>query len=246
MQQTDDTRFDSLIQATDRLLWDRYRAAARGEHEPGKLTFPKTAKGHIRVSEQEAKQLLIENLRGSMFSYTVETPTKEIYGFTGVGQRNAMTDLTLYSKGLRYVNIEFKSGGFSPERLKHGMITKDIAKLAKENVNGYWFHTLTNVDRASLDCLWQTIRRELKNVVAATANIHSKQFTFHCCVLRQAFSVQTTFKLSELSREPGWLGKLVTPTYRISKGQVLDLAASTDWRLSCDGQTSVVAATEAP
>ncbi len=105
MPQTLDTQFDGLIQATDRLLWDAYRSAVSGAHQPGKLVFPKTSKGKVRVSEQEAKQLLIQNVRNSVFSYSVETPTLGNYGFSGVGERNAMTDLSLYANGVCYVNM---------------------------------------------------------------------------------------------------------------------------------------------
>ncbi len=236
MPQTFDTQFDGLIQATDRLLWDAYRSAVSGVHQTGKLIFPKTSKGNVRVSEQEAKQLLIQNVRNSMFSYSVETPTLDNYGFSGVGQRNAMTDLTLYADSVRFVNMEFKAGNSSTKRKNLSKITKDIKKLVVEDVRGFWFHTLKATNRASIASLWQTIRQELKSVVQATPMLLAKQFTFHCCILREAFSVQTTFQLDELSRDPEWLDNLMPPKIRVSKGQVIELSDANDWQVFRCGQ----------
>lgn len=231
MPQTLDTQFDGLIQATDTLLWDTYRSAVSGVHQAGKLMFPKTSKGKVRVSEQEAKQLLIQNVCNSMFSYSVETPTVGNYGFSGVGERNAMTDLSLYANGLRFVNMEFKAGTTSIKRKNLGKITKDIKKLVLEEAKGFWFHTLGATNRASVSSLWQTIRQELRAVVQATPSFPAKQFTFHCCVLQEAFSVRTTFQLNELSRDPEWLSNLMPPTFRVSKGQVIELSETNDWQI---------------
>lgn len=236
MPQTLDTQFDGLIQATDRLLWDAYRSAVSSVHQAGKLIFPKTSKGKVRVSEQEAKQLLIQNVRNSMFSYSVETPTVGNYGFSGVGERNAMTDLSLYANGVRFVNMEFKSGTTSIKRKNLGKITKDMKKLVLEEVKGFWFHTLGATNRASIASLWKTIRQELRAVVQATPAFRAKQFTFHCCVLREAFSVQTTFQLNELSRDPEWLCNLTPPMFRVSKGQVIELSDANDWQVFRCGQ----------
>lgn len=236
MPHTLDKQFDGLIQATDRLLWDAYRSAVSGAHQAGKLIFPQTSKGKVRVSEQEAKQLLIENLRNSMFSYSVETPTLNNYGFSGKGERNAMTDLSLYVRAVRYVNMEFKAGTTSIKRKNLGKITKDMKKLVGEDVKGFWFHTLQGTNRASILSLWRTIRQELRAVVQAIPAVRSKQFTFHCCVLREAFSVQTTFQLDELSRDPEWLGNLIPPKFRVSKGQVIELNDANDWQVFRWGQ----------
>lgn len=236
MPQTLDMQFDGLIQASDRLLWEAYHSAVNGVHHAGQLIFPKTSKGKVRVSEQEAKQLLIENVRNSTFSYSVETPTLGNYGFSGAGKRNAMTDLSLYADGIRFVNMEFKAGNTSIKRKNLGKISKDIKKLVLEDVRGFWFHTLVATNRASIVRLWQTIRQELKTVVQEAPTLSSKTFTFHCCVLREAFSVRTTFQLGELSRDPEWLESLTPPTFRVSKGKVIELIDANDWRVFRYGQ----------
>src|ERR1700677_2801304 len=105
-----------LIKKTDQLLWVCYHAAKSGgpvTATANRLVFPKFADGVVRVSEQEAKQSLIDLLPGSPFFYSVETPTSGNYSFTGDGERSAATDLTLYTDtGERYLNFEFKAHGF--------------------------------------------------------------------------------------------------------------------------------------
>ena len=147
-----------------------------------------------------------------------------------------MTDLSLYADSVRYVNVEFKAGTTSIKRKNLGKITKDMKKLVLEDVNGFWFHTLGATNRASIASLWQTIRQELRAAVQATPAFRAKQFTFHCCVLREAFSVQTTFQLDELSRDPAWLGSLTPPKFRVSKGQVVELSDANDWQVLRCGQ----------
>jgi len=232
-----DAQLQKLIQATDSLLWEAYRSANSVTHTAGQIVFPKTSKGRIRVSEQEAKQLLIGTLRDSPFSFSVETPTLGNYRFSGVGKRNAMTDLSIYTNGVRYLNMEFKAGNASMKRKNLKTITKDIQKLVLEDVDGLWFHTLKATNRASVAKLWKTIRQELKTIVEQSSGpLRSKQFTFHCCVLREAFSVQSTFPLDELSRKPEWLDNLTPPTFRVSKGQVIELSDANDWQVVRYGQ----------
>jgi hypothetical protein len=235
-----------LIQATDKLLWDAYRSAISGTHPAGQLVFPKTLKGKIRVSEQEAKQLLIGILGSSPYSFSVETPTLGNYRFSGVGKRNAMTDLTLYADGVRFMNMEFKAGNTSIKRKNRGKIIKDIKKLVLEDVNGFWFHTLDATNKASVETLWKTIRQELKAVVQETAApLRLKQFTFHCCVLREGFSVQTTFQLNELARDADWLADVMPPRFRVKGGRLIEIHDAGDWCVSRHASTVEAVTTEA-
>ncbi|CAN5537913.1 hypothetical protein BH11PLA2_BH11PLA2_16470 [soil metagenome] len=219
-----------LIHATDTLLWDAYRSAISGTHHAGQLVFPKTSQGKVRVSEQEAKQFLIGNLGISPFSFSVETPTIGSYSFSGVGMRNAMTDLSLYAEGVGFVNMEFKAGNTSTKRKNRGKIAKDIQKIVLEDVAGFWFHTLKATNRSSVATLWQTIRQELKAVIQeTTVPLRSKLFTFHCCVLREAFSVQTTFRLDELSRANDWLAEVKPPSFRVQGGNLIEAQDADGW-----------------
>lgn len=219
-----------LIQETDHSLWQSYHAAREGSHTPGRIVFPKTSKGEVRVSEQEAKLCLIRHVANSPFSYSVETPTQLTYCFTGVGRRNAMTDVTLYEDGAPRANIEFKSGNVSAKRKNTTHITKDIEKLVCENVDAFWFHTLKATNDLSLTHLWGALRQALKEFVASQSVKYApKRFTFHCCVLQQGFSVTTTFELNERSVEENWLKTLESPTVVIRKGQLVELQTAEGW-----------------
>ena len=244
-----DQQISSLIKATDESLWTAYQCAIDGEApQVGKLVFPKNSKGKTRVSEQEARQLLIANLGNTHFSFSIETPTLGNYGFSGKGKRNAMTDLTLYEpKGVAYLNMEFKAGNTSQKRHNRMHINKDMVKLVSEDVNGFWFHTLEATNSASVSNLWQTIRQELKTAIQDTGGSFSpKQLTFHCCVLKQAFSVQTTFQLDEQSRSTDWLVGVNPPSVEMKNGRLNQLQKTDCWTVSSQETASQVVTTEVP
>lgn len=195
------------------------------------LVFPTYSDGVVWVSDQEAKQLFIDQLPDSPFLYSVETPTSGNYSFTGKGERSAATDLTLYKDADgRYLNFEFKAHAFSPKRRKVAQITKDLKKLVLEPVNGFWFHTLKAVSSKTIPHLWAVLRRELKDITTqAAGHFNAKSLTIHCCVLREQFSVETT-----LAVEPGgcgarWLDDLNSPAYSVKKGSLVSIMDARGW-----------------
>lgn len=231
MPATLDPRLIELVGATDTALWEAYHSAIKGKCPAGGLIFPLKADGTIRVSEQEARQSLIAKLQNSAFPFSVETPTVGRYRFSSEGERSASTDLTLYGpNGARLLNFEFKAGNTSTAATNLSHITKDIQKLILEDVDGFWFHILNATDRGSVEKLWETIRQELKSVVRQTApDLRAKQLTFHCCVLRQGFSVQTTFALDNLCRAEDWLMNVAPPCFRVGRQQLIDIGGAEGW-----------------
>jgi len=209
MTQELDQKFSTLIKATDEMLWGSYHLIT-GAQPPNQLIFPKTSKGKIRVSEQEARQSLISNLIGTPFNFSVETPTVGEYGPSGNGKRNALTDLTLYADTKPCMNIEFKSGNTSPKRCNKKHINKDIEKLVLEEVNGLWFHVLETANNKGISYLWDTIKGELKSIVKSKP-IKNKLLVFHCCVLKEGYSVQTSILLNEDGHKEDWLNELPNP-----------------------------------
>jgi hypothetical protein len=223
-----------LVRKTDELLWRCYGAATSGVvvgAEGSRLVFPKYADGVVRVSEQEAKQLLIEQLAGSPFVYSVETPTSGNYSFTGKGERSAATDLTLYAPaGERFLNFEFKAHGFSTRRQKVGQITKDLKKLVLEPVNGFWFHTLKGAGPKTIPSLWALLRKELRGIVGQLAGqFEAKPLTVHFCVLREQVSVQTTILLGQGEVGPGWLDDVNPPVLSLQDGSLTDVTSAAGW-----------------
>jgi len=83
-----------------------------------KLIFPNYQDGNgnntkVRISEQEAKILFIKLFETDMdvkFHYSVETPTKSKYSFTGKNHRSGRFDMCIHDKdGHRECLIEFKA-----------------------------------------------------------------------------------------------------------------------------------------
>lgn len=116
---------------------------AEKELENRRLVYPKKHDKELRCSEQELKMLFIENVCDlSDFHYSVETPTKFGYKFSGEPdifeeknktQYPARIDLTLHEKDSHY-NLEFKNGQADKKSIK-----KDILKLTYEQSEGNYF-----------------------------------------------------------------------------------------------------------
>jgi hypothetical protein len=213
--------FAKLIQKTDDLLWRCYHAAVNGVFvvEGSNVLFPTFADGRVRVSEQEAMELLKEQLSGSIFYRSVERPTTRNYSFTGKGKRSAATDLALdsYTEGRfleRFLNMEFKAHGVSPKRREVGHIAKDLRKLVLEPVNGFWFHTLEASNLRAISYLWDVLRREIKSIGKVAETFKNKTLTIHVCVLRKRISLEKTIKLEqEECRAEEWLNNVAAPDF---------------------------------
>ena len=228
-QNTLEHEFATLVADTDLLLWKSYHAAIHHVASPCQLLFPLKSDQTVRVSEQEAKQLFIKRLHTSPFCYSVETPTLRKYSPSKKGERSAMTDLTLYSAGERFLNIEFKAGNTSKHRENRKHISKDIEKLVLEHVDGFWFHILERANGNGIETIWQTIRHELKTVTQSGRQFNTKRITFHCCVLQEAYSVETTLVLNDDAYRPDWLTNLMRPNIDVSRGKLNALQKAEGW-----------------
>jgi hypothetical protein len=172
------------------------------------ILFPHTRSQADRVSEQEARCIFLTQIAKANLLYSIETPTEKTYKFTGEGKISASTDLTVYSRQAeKLVNVEFKSKGFSPGRKDTSMISKDMEKLIREPVDGFWFHILDGVNNNTLPNLWSLFCAEyweaLKSSLQKDA-IKKKSITFHFCVLKHGFSIQTEvlFDPENITAEP--------------------------------------------
>lgn len=125
-----------------------------------------------RISEQELKQVFIYFLqKETKLYYSVETPTKERYRFSGGGNvphvceeaengRSGSIDLSIYESlsqvesGTPFANIEFKSGSPEPKD-----IHKDLLKLYKEQAKiGYFLHIVKSSDERT----WKSLATKFK------------------------------------------------------------------------------------
>ncbi|MCB0749047.1 MAG: hypothetical protein KDC90_16425 [Ignavibacteriae bacterium] len=123
------------------------------------LIFPVKNGGDDRISEQELRQLFIDefkDLRKDLY-YSIETPTKTRYKFgekfndISVSEegRSASLDMCIYKKVenhfKRELNVEFKYDNVSLYK-----IGKDILKLMHEDQNGAFILLLKNTDGGTL------------------------------------------------------------------------------------------------
>ena len=145
-----------------------------------KLVLPRKRDGTRRVSEQESKILIAQWLENHGYCYSIETPTTQQYQQSGSTALSARTDITMYGgadDSARVVNIELKAGTPDVEAFR-----KDFEKLLREQIDGFWFHTL---ERASPDT-WDSIqtkmsesfRKERTNIAKSKQTI-----VFGFCVL---------------------------------------------------------------
>ena len=114
------------------------------------LVFPRKRDGTLRISEQEAKLLFVQQLTvDKRYCFSVETPTGETYQQKGQTPISARVDLTMFGLDRKPVaHIELKAHNCTVEAIR-----KDLEKLLRERTTGMWFHTLHRADSRTLDTL---------------------------------------------------------------------------------------------
>lgn len=215
--------FEQVVANTDQLLWKAYDASVNGTHWPEvRLRFPTyrtedlKVKARHRVSEQEARFAMTGELAKSSLLYAVEAPTQERYQFTGKTAISGKTDVAIYwPNGDRMWNVEFKAKGFSGDRSLKSSIQKDIEKLLREELDGFWFHTLKSVDNTTLKTVWDAFAADLRQVAKRLADarilIPAKGFVFHVCVLSQGFSAEVRLRITQDVLTEDWLKGVQAP-----------------------------------
>jgi hypothetical protein len=143
-----------------------------------KLIFPIKRDKSKRVSEQEAKQLFIRELeKQTDFLYSVETPTKEKYCFSGTRELSGNIDVCIYDEsGKRKHLIEFKA--LNPGQESY---SKDFEKLLidnEEKTDNYFVQVIKNTNKGTIDKINKKYRNaydyaitKAKNNIFSTINI---------------------------------------------------------------------------
>ena len=82
-----------------------------GKLESNTIIYPVyRSKPKRRISEQEAKQIFIQELINNKVRFSVETPTRLMYSFSGKTPLSGNIDVSTYSEDLtEQINIEFKA-----------------------------------------------------------------------------------------------------------------------------------------
>ena len=145
-----------------------------------------------RVSEQELRFLFIERLsavfKGTEFTYSVETPTNDIYKFSENGKilqppkrkqgQSANFDLTISCNGLTAI-MEFKG----PNAVKHGF-AKDLCKLWNPIEDGTLRFMISVLETENSKRI-SKIQNTLKELVQDNKEDNDKDVYFLACVITQ-------------------------------------------------------------
>lgn len=178
-----------------------------------------------RISEQEARFLYCSVLQGTNYYYSVETPTKGKYMFSGVGSISARSDISLYyvesNSGnlIQQVNIELKA--HNPE-VK--LIEKDIFKFITEKnlqpeLEGNWFHLLENIDSNTILSLFSKFKQ---SCVQNALQCKSLSILFTFCVIDKHWAClkQFSWDISQGSFE-SYVNDFFNLGYSIESGKVI-------------------------
>jgi len=126
------------------------------------LMLPTKRDKSRRVSEQESKILLCQELETRRFFYSIETPTRLTYIQIGKIPMSARLDVTIYNKrdpNSRLLNVELKSQNPNVESFR-----KDFEKLVREGIPGLWFHTIVNANSATWNSIFKKVNEAFKSL----------------------------------------------------------------------------------
>lgn len=145
-----------------------------------KLVFPTKRDKTKRISEQEARFLLVKQLEKQeqvKYQYSVEVPTKQTYSFTGEKERSGNIDLCIYENGERCNLIEFKA--MNP---KQSSYTKDFEKLFcdESNLVNYFIQILENTNNGTIPNIERKYRMAIETVREKQTVFQSSLKIFIC------------------------------------------------------------------
>lgn len=183
-----------LCRATDERLWVAWSNAKNHSFSPDQtqIVYPPYGRNRgIRASEQEARLAFIESLiTGSSHLFSIETPTDELYSFSGDRAVSAMTDLALHNdRGGIDLRVEFKDKGWGPDRRDKKPIYKDVEKLLREKAPGLWFHVLQARDSRTIEKLLAVLTEGIE-IVVDQQSIQNNQLGIHICILDERLSIE--------------------------------------------------------
>jgi hypothetical protein len=153
-------------------------------HAQSRLIFPKKSNGKIRVSEQEARFLFVQEIeKQKEFYYSVETPTEEKFkGFAKENPelaedgRSGAVDVSLHnSSGEKLSHIEFKC-----KTLSRG-VKKDFLKLLvekSETGQNYFIHIVEKFGSRTVKTNEKYYSEVLKSLEKTTKKSKLKIFLF--------------------------------------------------------------------
>lgn len=160
-----------------------------GKLEANTIIYPTYRnKPERRISEQEAKQVFIHEVIRNGIKYSVETPTRLTYSFSGKTPLSGNIDVSTYSHDLReQTNIEFKASNCA-----YGNIEKDFQKLILEEARGIFFHVIEGSNSGTLPSIFRKYQRAINSIP------HNSVLTLALVSLRDRFLFYDTFNTLEV------------------------------------------------
>lgn len=189
-----------------------------------------------RVSEQEARFAYAEVLTTTPYYYSVETPTKKAYSFSGTGERSAQSDMSIYrfsATGAELLaNVELKAGNPVP-----GACGKDIKKLVREDVIGNWFHVFGNADSATVSTFLSKIKECFKDKEqAAECAKKEVSIVFCICVMDKHWACLKHFAYPAAGTSfVNYADSFFELAYHIGKGKII-VDNPNGWTIIEEGQ----------
>jgi hypothetical protein len=160
------------------------------------IIFPVTRSQEIRISEQELKVLFCAGLLNNNKIFSVETPTRGVYAFSGINSESGNLDVCVYEYTGKYRRancIELKA---------HNTECKtDFEKLICEEGENYFIHILPGIDNGTLYRQTHGSRTPvinkyvdaIKTLYADAAKIKRyTKLTFYICVLNPFLLLKNT------------------------------------------------------
>lgn len=207
---------DKLLKICNQTAENNFRCYSKGINDGPYLVYPnyrEKEKG-MRISEQETRTLMTHILEKEKVYYSIETPTKETYYFSGAKAMSAQTDLTIYDESKNNLaNVEFKAHNPVSKAIE-----KDIEKLFREDVLGVWYHTLKNNNSGTIPALFKKFTNGILKTKDKMRNKHG--ILFYILILEKTeiiyryFSSKELMEVSEESFED--LNKWKKDSYRVN------------------------------
>lgn len=165
---------NKLLNICDQTAKNNFKCYFGGVNDGSYLMYPnyREEKNGVRISEQETRVLMTHILEKEKIYYSIETPTKETYSFSGARAMSAQTDLTIYDENKNnLVNIEFKAHNPTSKSIE-----KDIEKLLREDVLGVWYHTFKSTNSRTIPALFEKFIKGILEVKDKIRNKHGVLF----------------------------------------------------------------------
>jgi len=195
-----------------------------------RLIFPMKRDEVKRISEQESKLLYGSILNRTNYYYSIETPTKGSYSFSGSKSISARSDLSLYcienNTLTKIANVELKFG-----MVEDNLIKKDIEKLIRENIVGNWFHTIKNINLGTIGKIFEKFKISFIEKEHLLNKIDEIEILFCFCVLEKRISLIKIFKYNKGDDFKKYVNDFFIIKYNIER-KVIKITEDCGW-LTC-------------